>query len=378
MLDRLHIEGFQSLENVDLPLGSFTVIQGKSNSGKSAVIRALRAVITNGGNLRGTGGSFITDGKSSCKVAVSEGENFLEWKKSASKTTYTLNGKVHTTGINIPEEVADFLLIGDLTIDKAASTKINVNFQGGDKGVGQFEPPFLVIGASGGYSAKVFSLLTSADKLYAAQSIARKEQKAHTAQVKALEEILIESEDRIIELRPEQERIHSMFTFVEALNEEASQKTPEISKLQALHTEYARCTLAEAAAVSSLARLKIVEVSNLETIEEAAHLHAHLLSSRSNLIDIEKALQQPVVPKLPDSVEDLCAQLEKTVALIETLSYYLVQTQKASSDIQISEQSISSEQENLESCEEELHTYFDSLDICEKCHQEVIPERVLV
>ena len=51
MIERVHIQGFQSLADVDLELGGFTVIQGKSNSGKSAFIRALRAVVTNAGNV---------------------------------------------------------------------------------------------------------------------------------------------------------------------------------------------------------------------------------------------------------------------------------------------------------------------------------------
>ena len=44
-LETLEISNFQSVEKADIQLGGFTVIVGPSNSGKSALLRALRAVV---------------------------------------------------------------------------------------------------------------------------------------------------------------------------------------------------------------------------------------------------------------------------------------------------------------------------------------------
>lgn len=58
MLQQVNITHFQSLHSVALPLGSFTVIVGRTDSGKSAFIRALQTLTS---NRRGSG--FITRGE---------------------------------------------------------------------------------------------------------------------------------------------------------------------------------------------------------------------------------------------------------------------------------------------------------------------------
>src|SRR5690242_17213241 len=47
MIERLRVTNFQSIAAADITLGQFTVIVGPSNSGKSALLRALRAVVRN-------------------------------------------------------------------------------------------------------------------------------------------------------------------------------------------------------------------------------------------------------------------------------------------------------------------------------------------
>lgn len=42
----IRVQGFQSLYDVSLDLGGFTVIVGPSSSGKSAFIRSVKAVTT--------------------------------------------------------------------------------------------------------------------------------------------------------------------------------------------------------------------------------------------------------------------------------------------------------------------------------------------
>lgn len=65
MLSRLKIRDFQSLENLDLELKPFTVIVGPSSSGKSAVVRALKLLVS---NARGT--DYVRRGTQSASVEV--------------------------------------------------------------------------------------------------------------------------------------------------------------------------------------------------------------------------------------------------------------------------------------------------------------------
>lgn len=66
MLQSLRVEGFQSLRNVNFALSKYTVIVGRSSSGKSALTRALRLLCFGG---RGTG--YVSYGAKNAKVLAS-------------------------------------------------------------------------------------------------------------------------------------------------------------------------------------------------------------------------------------------------------------------------------------------------------------------
>lgn len=65
MIDSIQIRNFQSLTDVSLDLAPLTVIVGPSSSGKSAFIRAFRALA---GNRRGT--DFITHGEKTASISA--------------------------------------------------------------------------------------------------------------------------------------------------------------------------------------------------------------------------------------------------------------------------------------------------------------------
>lgn len=65
MIDRIRVAGFQSLRQIDLRLGRFTVIVGPSSSGKSALVRALQLLIANG-----RGSSYVSRGHKLATVSV--------------------------------------------------------------------------------------------------------------------------------------------------------------------------------------------------------------------------------------------------------------------------------------------------------------------
>jgi DNA repair exonuclease SbcCD ATPase subunit len=105
MTVKVHIENFQSLEDVEFVIDGLTVITGANNTGKSAVMRALRGAFQ---NTRGT--AFIRHGADSCSVAVEfdDGQT-LKWMKGRKRTdkpTYIVNGgtPIHP-GQSVPEEV---------------------------------------------------------------------------------------------------------------------------------------------------------------------------------------------------------------------------------------------------------------------------------
>lgn len=104
---KIRVRNFQSLEDVALDIDGFTVVTGANNTGKSALMRAIRAAFQ---NLRGT--SFIRHGanKTIVDVEFSDGHK-LTWEKGrkrGDKPTYYVGdgGAIHP-GQGVPDKVRD-------------------------------------------------------------------------------------------------------------------------------------------------------------------------------------------------------------------------------------------------------------------------------
>ena len=86
---KLHIKNFQSIKLAELVLGQFTALVGPSNTGKSAVIRSIKSLMTNA-----RGQDFITRGESSASVTLLLDDNHgVAWQKG-NGSKYVLDGNV--------------------------------------------------------------------------------------------------------------------------------------------------------------------------------------------------------------------------------------------------------------------------------------------
>src|SRR6266436_10125264 len=54
-ITRLHIENFRSIQSLNIELGGTTVLIGPNNAGKTAILDAVRIVLTRRWGQRGTG-----------------------------------------------------------------------------------------------------------------------------------------------------------------------------------------------------------------------------------------------------------------------------------------------------------------------------------
>lgn len=177
MIEQVEVRGFQSLRNVKLDLGPLTVIVGASSSGKTALMRALRAVAS---NVRGNG--VITRGQDAAAITVrlGNGEQItLEYARGAwlyrlvdpagQERTYTkLNGRV-------PEDVTAALRIQPVPV---AGTSINY--------AGQFDPPYL-LAESGSTIARQLGELTNVTTLFEAAREGIRRRNAYAATLKTRE-----------------------------------------------------------------------------------------------------------------------------------------------------------------------------------------------
>lgn len=195
MIGRVQIRNFQSLVDLDLELGPLTVILGESNSGKSALLRALRGVAS---NITGTG--VITRGRNTAEISVDvdgpDGRPYrvtLEYSKTkATGWFYTITdletgASQDYTKLNrgVPEAVTKLLRIAPI---KPGITSLNLT--------DQFDPPFL-LKASGADVARVLGELTNVDTIYAAAAQGKKERAKLAATLRTREADLEQVRQRV-------------------------------------------------------------------------------------------------------------------------------------------------------------------------------------
>ena len=100
---KVRIQNFQSIEDAEVEIDGFTVITGPNNSGKSAVMRAIRGVFTNA-----PAGPLVRHGAKNLSVGIAfpDGTDLL-WEKGGKVNRYTLNGKeLNGVGRGVPPEIA--------------------------------------------------------------------------------------------------------------------------------------------------------------------------------------------------------------------------------------------------------------------------------
>lgn len=168
MIESVKISNFQSLQDVELALGKFTVIVGASSSGKSALTRALHAVTSNALDsdsiTRGAKVSTITVHTDSSIITIERdrnGSSFYRLVKNGSQEQiYTKLNR------SVPSEIAEALGISPTTQDAPS-----LNF------AGQFDTPYLLKEGSSSV-ARILGELTNVSTIFAAVREANRRTKA--------------------------------------------------------------------------------------------------------------------------------------------------------------------------------------------------------
>lgn len=122
MISKLILRNFQRWKKAEFDLGPITTIVGPTDSGKSAIVRALRLVLLN----QPQGDFFIRHGASKCSVAI-EVDGRVVKRKRGGTNSYLMDDQVFKAfGTSVPETISKFLNVSKL------------NFQG------QFDPNFWI------------------------------------------------------------------------------------------------------------------------------------------------------------------------------------------------------------------------------------------
>lgn len=117
---KIELENIQAIEKASIEVEGFTAVVGRSNSGKSSIIRGILAALTNKSPK-----SLYRTGTKKSRVSLDDdaGNIHIEWEKGSSVSpSYKLNGEEHTkVGKEVPPQVADWgfkdIRIGDDILD---------------------------------------------------------------------------------------------------------------------------------------------------------------------------------------------------------------------------------------------------------------------
>lgn len=289
MIKTVELINFQSHFRSTLEMGNLTVLTGSSNSGKSAVLRALAGALRND-----SVGEYISHGEKELKVIITLSSGYIvEWNKGQGKNQYSIQSPSGETeefikvGSGVPEEVAEVLGIAPLAIE--GGDKLHINLQE------QLEAPFLVGREyTPGYAAKVFGEITSAAKIQAAVSEANRVIRSNKLEVKSKSSELKELDKKLEDYK----NIHE-----------------EVAILQA-----AKGLVADAeATLESILKIENI-LSSIEDIRSGITKYTEIEKNLCFIEDLPDT--NSIVYKVQDlsSLESLCLNIEKCTAKIESLS----------------------------------------------------------
>lgn len=170
VLKSARVVGYQAIKDTYLEFGSFTVLVGDGDAGKSSFLRALRAALLNDAS-----DLDIREGEDLTEVFLNFGDPYesgkdiiLHWRKDRGKGgCYEFLGRKYSkTAGQVPEEIAAFLRIGVLQID--ANTDVCAQLSD------QFDSVFL-LGETGPRRAKVLGKATKLDLVITAAQACKRE-----------------------------------------------------------------------------------------------------------------------------------------------------------------------------------------------------------
>lgn len=193
MLD-VEIHNFQSIEHTHVRIEGFTALVGRSNLGKSAIVRAVKAALTGAAEdnfvRHGATCEREVKGTKSCKCYCTvhlRAEGFdLLWEKGGDRNEYVFNGQKYSAmGKGTPtflDEGFGLVKIGDNKI------LLQVADQFRSEGGG----PIFLLDESGQVIADVLSDVAQLDRINVASRMAEKDRRDAVAQRKVREKDVLE------------------------------------------------------------------------------------------------------------------------------------------------------------------------------------------
>jgi len=319
----VEIHNFQSIAHSVVHIEGFTALVGRSNIGKSAVVRAVKAALTGA-----PADAFVRHGpyclrivkgtkscKCSCKVHIrAEGFDLL-WEKGDDTNRYVFNGKEYTA---VSKGTPDFLKDG-FALAKIGDTKELLQI------ADQFSPIFL-LNQSGSAVADVLSDVARLDQINVATRLAEKDRKEAAAQRKVREKDVMDLKIRLSSFDGLDDVAHRV-AEVEATEQRILSQRAKIDRLVELHT-LTFGTAREVKALNEALKTPVPDSGPLQkrngSFEQLGKFHS-VLTEKQAAIDTLAPIETVKVPALVPfgQKHEAFATLDGWVAKLRTFKDFL-------------------------------------------------------
>jgi predicted ATP-dependent endonuclease of OLD family len=221
---KVKIKDFQSIKKAELEIKGFTTVVGRTNIGKSAIVRSIHGALFNK-----EGDSFVREGASHTEVNLDCPQVSIHWKKGGGKNAYVIDGEVlESVGRGAPEHIAK-AGFRELEVNR---NKISVQI------AGQFNPIFLLDPSqvSGAAAAEVISDVGRLSEVQEALRNCTKDRKNLESLIRVREKDVIKVEKDLLHYRDVPED-HDFLKSMSRLVSEIDQIQAALDSLERLQDE---------------------------------------------------------------------------------------------------------------------------------------------
>ena len=229
---KISIRDFQSLGQTEIEAKGLTVVVGRSNLGKSALVRAITAALFNR-----PGEDFIRINRTNAAVTidglptVQKTPMRIEWEKGHNLNQFTINNTLYKkVGADAPPVIAAAgykdIFIGDKERGKGEDIRPQI--------AGQFDPPFL-LGKLGSFINDVLSVVSRLGVLLNANGRCAKDLKAAKALLTTRKKDLAAAEAKVTAYQPVL-ALHARVEALQATLAQARQNAALVAKVKGLLT----------------------------------------------------------------------------------------------------------------------------------------------
>jgi DNA repair exonuclease SbcCD ATPase subunit len=326
----VRVQNFQSIKDATVVIDGFTVVTGPNNSGKTALMRAVRGVFTNA-----SPGTNIHHGAAHITVTIDFGDgNVVVWEKGWEKpggkgktvNRYTVNGHLlPNVGRGCPPEV---LALGMNPIQAGTQT---VWPQIAD----QFKGVLFLVGSPGSVMAEAIANVDRVGKLSEALKLSEKERRQITSKLN----VRREDEKGLEEEAATYDGLDAVgddVGAVEALAAEAQTTLDEFITLSALRNRHQSAT-GTVKDLEGVEKVDVPDTGDVVTLQGDLATHTRLrddLAHRGAEVEALEGIEAVIIPDI-DAAKNLRDELADLIALRDRLAAANAALEADVSDIEL-------------------------------------------